>query len=160
MSQPGLIDCLQFARGAETLKGALDLSALPRLAGTGCATADLSYELRGRTDADGRCWLLVWADGTLTLECQRCMGTLAFPLALRSKLLLTASEREIDAADDDIDRVLAGNAMDVCQIVEDEVLLALPLAPRHERCGGKREGDEKTGRPSPFAKLAELKRIQ
>ena len=159
MSQPGLIDGLQFARGAGTLEGTLDLSALPRLAGMGCATADLSFELHGITDADGRYWLLVSADGTLTLECQRCLGPLAFPLALRGKLLLTASEREIEAADDEIDRVLAGNAMDVCQIVEDEVLLALPLAPKHERCGGKREGDE-TGRPSPFAKLAELKRIQ
>lgn len=159
MSQPGLIDGLQFARGAETLKGALDVSQLPRLAAMRCATGGLSYELRGSTDAEGRCWLQVSANGALTLECQRCLGPFTFPVALRSTLLLAGSEREIEVADDDIDRVLAGKMMDVCQLVEDEVLLALPMAPRHERCGGKREGDE-TGRPSPFAKLAELKRIQ
>jgi len=158
MSQPGLIDGLQFARGAETLKGTLDPSRLPRLAEMGGATSGLSYELRGRTDAEGRCWLQVWAKGTLTLECQRCLGPITFPVALRSELLLAECEREIEAADDDLDRVLAGNAMDVCQLVEDEVLLALPMAPRHGRCDGKRDGAE-TGRPSPFAELAKLKRI-
>ena len=159
MSQPGLIDGHQFARGAETLKGALDVSQLPRLAAMRCATRGLSYELRGSTDAEGRCWLQVLANGALTLECQRCLGPFTFPVALRSRLLLAGSEREIEVADDDIDRVLAGKSMDVRQLVEDEVLLALPMAPRHERCGGKREGDE-LGRPSPFPKLAELKRIQ
>jgi uncharacterized protein len=79
---------------------------------------------------------------------------------LRSELLLAESEREIEAADDEIDRVLAGNAMDVAQLVEDEVLLALPMAPRHEKCAGSREGAETGGRASPFAELAKLKRIQ
>ncbi len=159
MSQPGLIDGLQFARGAETLKGTLDPSRLPRLAEMRCAITDLSYELRGRTDAEGRGWLQVLANGTLTLECQRCLGPLPFPLALRSELLLAESERDIETADDDIDRVLAGKAMDVCQLIEDEVLLALPMAPRHEQCGGKRDGAE-AGRSSPFAELAKFKRMQ
>src|SRR3990170_255123 len=158
MSQPGLIDGLQFARGAETLKGTLDPSRLPRLAEMRCAITGLSYELRGRTDAEGRGWLQVLANGNLTLECQRCLGPLTFPLALRSELLLAESERDIETADDDIDRVLAAKAMDVCQLIEDEVLLALPMAPRHEQCGGKSDGAE-AGRPSPFAGLAKLKRM-
>ena len=159
MSQPGLIDGLQFARGAETLEGTLDSSRLPRLAEMRCATTGLHYELRGRTDAEGRGWLQVLADGMLTLVCQRCLGPLTFPLALRSEFLLSESERDIETADDDIDRVLAGKGMDVCQLIEDEVLLALPMAPRHEQCGGKREGAE-ADRASPFAELAKLKRIQ
>ncbi len=159
MSQPGLIDGLQFARGNETLNGTLDATQLPRLAAMQCATRGLSYALRGKTDAEGRCWLQVLANGTLALECQRCLGPLTFPLALRSELLLAESERDIETADDDIDRVLAGRAMDVCQLIEDEVLLALPMAPRHEQCGGKRDGAQ-AGRSSPFAELAKLKRIQ
>ena len=159
MSQPGLIDGLQFARGAETLQGTLDSSRLPRLAEMRCATTGLYYELRGRTDADGRGWLRVLASGTLILECQRCLGPLTFPLALRSELLLAELERDIETADDDSDRVLAGKAMDVCLLIEDEVLLSLPMAPRHEQCGGKRDGAQ-AGRSSPFAELAKLKRIQ
>lgn len=159
MSQPGLIDGLQFARGAETLKGTLDPSRLSRLAEMRCAITGLSYELRGRTDAEGRGWLQILANGALTLECQRCLGPLSFPLALRSELLLAECESDIEKADDDIDRVLAGKAMDVCQLIEDEMLLGLPMAPMHEQCGGKRDGAE-TGRFSPFEKLAKLKRAQ
>jgi uncharacterized protein len=159
MSQPGLIDGLQFARGAETLKGTLDPRRLPRLAEMRCVTKGLSYELRGRTDAEGRAWLQVLANGTVTLECQRCLGPLTFPIALRSELLLAESERDIETADDDVDRVLAGKAMDVCQLIEDEVLLALPMAPRHEQCGAEQAAAD-AGRSSPFAELAKLKRMQ
>ena len=158
MSQPGLIDGLQFARAAETLKGTLDSSQLPRLAEMRCATTGLSFEIRGRTDAEGRGWLQVLTKGTLTLECQRCLGPLEFPLALRSELMLAESERDIETADDDVDRVPAGKEMDVGRLIEDEVLLALPMAPRHEQCGYKLDGAE-AGRSSPFEKLARLKRM-
>ena len=159
MSQPGLIDGSKFARGAETLKGTLGPSRLPRLAEMRCTTPGLSYELRGRSDAEGRGWLQISVNGTLSMECQRCLGPLTFPLALRSELLLARSEHEIESADDEIDRVLVGQAMDVARLIEDEVLLALPMAPRHEQCGDKRDAAEAV-RPSPFAKLANLKRIQ
>ena len=140
------------------LRGTLDPSRLPRLGEMRCATAGLSYELRGETDAEGRGWLHVLANGTLTLECQRCLGPLKFPIVVRSELLLAESEHDIETADDDIDRVLAGKAMDVCQLIEDEVLLALPMAPRHEQCDGER-GVAEAGRSSPFAELAKLKRM-
>jgi uncharacterized protein len=156
MSQPGVIDGLQFAHEAGTLEGVLGLAHLSRLAEMRCRTDGLSYKLSGRTDAEGRCWLEVAAKGTLTLECQRCLGPLEFPLALRSEVLLAMGEREIATADDDIDRVLAGREMDVGKLVEDEVLLALPMAPRHVACGGK-PGDEVSGRSSPFAALGRLK---
>ena len=154
MWQPSVIDGLQFARGAETLAGTLDLLHLHRLAEMQCAAEGLSYELRGKTDAEGRSWLDISVSGTLTLTCQRCLGPLVFPLALRSELLLATSEREIEAADDDIDRVLASKAMDVCELVEDELILALPLVPRHEQCGETQEGAG--DRPA----VAKLKRIQ
>ena len=159
MSQRAVIDGLQFARGAETLAGTLDLTRLSRLAEMGCGIDGLVYELRGRVDAEGRCWLHVSARGTLTLTCQRCLGPVAFPLALESELLMAASEREIEEAEDDIDRVLAGKAMRVEQLVEDEVILALPMAPRHDQCGEARN-DAETGRISPFAALAGLKRVR
>ena len=159
MSQRAVIDGLQFARSAETLSGTLDLSQLPRLAEMRCGTDGLTYELWGKVDAEGRCWLHISARCMLTLACQRCLGPIAFPLALESELLMAASEREIEEAEDDIDRVLAGKAMRVGQLVEDEVILALPMAPRHERCGEARN-DTKTGRVSPFAALAGLKRVR
>ena len=157
MSQPGVIDGLQFAHGAGTLKGRLVLSQLRRLAEMRCTTGGLSFELAGRADAEGRCWIMVSARGALTLVCQRCLGPVDFPLALHSELLLARDEREMACAEDDIDRVLAGKQMEVSKLVEDEVLLALPMAPMHEHCAGKYEGAG-IGRPSPFAALAKLKK--
>jgi uncharacterized metal-binding protein YceD (DUF177 family) len=50
------------------------------------------------------------------------------------ELQLAESEREISEADDEIDRVLATRKMDVAWLVEDEVILGLPMAARHEEC--------------------------
>src|SRR4030065_59441 len=116
MSQPRLIDRLPVAREGATLRGALDPLRLSRLAEMRCAAEGLSYELRGRTDAEGRGWLQILANGTLTLECQRCLGPLTFPLALRSELLLAEGEHDIETADDDIDRGLAAHAVDGCPL--------------------------------------------
>jgi len=159
MSQRAVIDGLQFARGAETLKGRLELSQLPRLTEMRCATEGLSYELRGATDGEGRCWLHVRASGVLTLICQRCLGPIEFPVEVDSELLLARSEREIETAEDDIDRVLAGKGMSVGGLVEDEVILALPMVPRHERCGQTQVEVRGDGN-SPFAALARLKRVK
>ena len=84
------------------------------------------------------------------LACQRCLDAVEFPVALSVALELAVSEREIVEADDDVDRVLATNAMDVAALVEDEVLLAVPYAPRHEQCNA-RAADASAAPQRPFA---------
>jgi uncharacterized protein len=69
------------------------------------------------------------------------------------ELELATSEQAIAAAEDDVDRVLATRAMDVASLVEDELLLTLPIAPMHERCEPVPAGAD-SGRASPFAALA------
>jgi uncharacterized protein len=66
--------------------------------------------------------------------CQRCLGPLQVPVEIDAELQLAESLREISEADDEVDRVLASRHMDVGQLVEDEVILALPMVPRHEEC--------------------------
>ena len=83
-------------------------------------------------------------------------GDREFPLAIDVELQVTESLREIEAADDDVDRVLASRAMDVRGLIEDEVILALPMVPRHERCVAVGAGV--TAKISPFSALAALKR--
>lgn len=158
MSQPGVIDGLQFARAAETLGGTLGMSQLRRLAELQCATDGISYQISGRTDAEGRCWLRIVADGRLAVQCQRCLGPIELAIGVDCELLLAASEREIATAEDQVDRVLAGKRMSVGEMVEDEILLSLPMAPVHEQCGDLQRGPGE-GRPNPFAGLAGLKGI-
>jgi len=155
MSQGGVIDGLEFARTGATRSGTLEPGELPRLAELGCRAVELRYALRGGTSAQGKPMLLVEAAATLELECQRCLEALRLPIDVCTELELAESQEAIDAADDDVDRVLAARSMPVAALVEDEVILALPMVPMHARCtAGAR--DNAAARPSPFAELAGL----
>ncbi len=156
MSQPGVIDSLQFARGALEQRGFLGMECLPRLAQMQCSTEGLEYLLRGGINDNGKPFLRISASGAMRLVCQRCLGTFVFPLAIDVGLQVTESLREIEAADDDADRVLASWATDVGRLIEDEVILALPMVPRHERCVAVGAGV--TAKISPFSALAALTR--
>jgi uncharacterized protein len=157
MSRAGTIDGPQLARDRGTVSGTLGIGALPRLAASGCEAATLRYRVRGAVNAAGRPCLAVDASGVALLACQRCLDPVEFPVELSVELELAASERAIVEADDDVDRVLATNAMDVAALVEDEVLLVLPMAPMHERCEPD-AGQGAANRAAPFAALAGLRK--
>ena len=155
MSRAGTIDGPRFAVEREVVTGALEIGDLPRLAELGCDAAALRYVVRGGPDANGRAALTVEVNGPLRVTCQRCLGALEFPLTVTSVLELAHAQVEIDAADDERDRVLASKAMDVAALVEDEAILALPMIPVHASCeaaGGPARREE----ASPFAALAGL----
>lgn len=157
MSQPGVIDGLQFARGAQAVRGVLGMEQLPRVAVLHGATEGLAFGVRGGMRDDGKPCLWISVSGELRLVCQRCLGQLIFPLSIEAELVLTQDAREIEEAQDDVDRVLASRAMSVAQLVEDEVLLSLPMVPRHDRCvAALSEGRE--AKASPFGVLTELRR--
>lgn len=157
MSQPGRIDGLQFARSSSRLAGRLEAAQLQRLAGLQVKSDGLVYSLQGGENRSGRLALRLQAGGRLGLICQRCMGPLEFPLDIDVELELAGTKEEIEQAEDEVDRVLASREMAVAELVEDEVILALPMVPRHETCGASQETPN-SGRASPFEALAGLKR--
>ena len=74
--------------------------------------------------------------------------------------MLAATQAEIDAEPPDVnaaDRVVAGKEMPVRDLVEDELILALPYAPRHEGCKARASQDA-AEKSSPFAGLRGLMR--
>jgi uncharacterized protein len=82
------------------------------------------------------------------------------PLDIHSKLVLVSSEAALpDTEDepDEVDTIVASHEMNVAELVEEEILLSLPMIPRHEVCelatAGKQEKSN-TG----FAALAGLKK--
>jgi len=157
MLQPAVIDGLAFARSAGVLKGRLGMDSLPRLAQSGCSGAALDFILSGEINERGKPGLRLAVTGSVRLECQRCLGEVEWPLRIETQLELAAAEAEMLAADDDIDRVVAGHDMNVAALVEDELILALPMVPKHERCqaAAGADGDSK---PSAFQVLAALKK--
>jgi len=105
--------------------------------------------------------LKLHVQGTLTLQCQRCLAPLEYPLDVASSVLVVPQGTTPDDADDPDapDYIEAQRELDLVELIEDEILLCVPFAPRHENeCAGRgrQEGGERT-RESPFAALAALK---
>ncbi|MCE9571252.1 MAG: YceD family protein [Rhodocyclales bacterium] len=155
-----VLDSLEFARSGGVLERIVRLDELPRLADLLITTDGfLSLRLTGWRDND-KSWLQLDVAGELVLCCQRCLDGVRFPLEIRSRLRLMAPGEEWpddDLVDDSADAVEAEKELAVLSLMEDEVLLALPIAPMHEKCDPPSADAGKHG-PSPFASLAALKK--
>jgi uncharacterized protein len=158
-----VIDSLEFARTGQSLSGSLPLPALTRLQDSLFDDlGEVRFEVRGGHDARRRPVLTLEISGVLHLQCQRCLGALDYALELSSTVRLEsdgeAAASEFDDAEDEW--IEASAALDVAKLVEEEILLSLPYAPRHGegQCppGARAAAGEKQG--TAFAKLAALKR--
>ena len=168
MSAAAVVDSLEFARAEQVLAGSVSVASLMRLEDILFDTqGTLDYELRGARDDRNRPLLKLNVRGRLHLQCQRCLGLLDYAVEVDNTLRVVP---EGGRADDDIDDpeapdVLEANEeLDVAFLVEDEVLLSLPLAPRHpegackSRIADTGQAQSVASAPSPFAQLAALKR--
>lgn len=163
MFAQAVIDSLEFARTEQTLHGELPVAGLGRLQDwLHDALGQMEIIVQGGRDARLRPVLNLAITGALHLRCQRCLGQLDYPLRVSSTLLLV-SQAEADAGDLDeveVDWIVASRELDVAVLVEDELILSLPYAPRHAegQCTYGGNTESRHGKPSPFAKLAELKK--
>ena len=164
MSAAAVIDALEFARGEQQLAGSSPVATLQRLEDVLFDTeGNLDYILRGSKDERNRPQLEIEVDGQLHLQCQRCLGALDYDVAVRNRLLLLPRGVEPEDLDDPEapDAIEVSPELDIEALIEDEVLLSLPLAPRHPEgsCQSRlRSRVEATEPPKPFAELAALKR--
>ncbi len=158
---PQVIDGLSFAREGAVVTGIVPVAALPRLL-EGLANGDgwLDCRIVGRKDTEGKSWLTLEVSGTLDLVCQCCLEVLAFQVDIQSHLLLVPQGQpwpDDELAEDGFDAVAAEKEMMLRSLIEDEVLLALPIVPRHDTCETALPAVE-AQEPSPFAVLAKLKK--
>ena len=125
------IDLFEFARQQSTASGATSLADLPRIE-TPDRGGNLAWTASGSTHGrHGAVRLDLTIDGEVVLICQRCLGPMTEPLHLRPKFLVAADEQTADALDqdDDFDVVVGSAEFDLDVLIEDEVVLALPIAP-------------------------------
>ncbi len=128
-------------------------------------------ELRARAGAEDEVWLHLQATSRLPLTCQRCMGAVLTPLEIDQWYRFVADEDIAMAEDDESeeDLLVMEPQFDLLAVVEDELLMALPLVPMHETCpeapvfsAGEAElappDGEAEAKPHPFAALAQLKK--
>lgn len=170
---PHSVDIAAFARRGEAASGAFALTALGRLCGEAHPEArpDPADQVHWNANAQARSvraggseiWLHLHAEAHLSLVCQRCLQAVAAPLELDRSFRFVADEKQAAAIDADIEEdvlVLSRN-FDLVELIEDELLLALPLVPRHEICpqplAGPTDPVAFDERINPFDVLSELK---
>ena len=156
-----VIDGFEFASAGAKQQGVWPLRDFPRLRDVLASDAgEVAYEISGVRDERGRPGLRLKVKGTLMLRCQRCLEAMAFDVDTDETLVLAATLAEIHAEPADShapDRVVAGKEMALRELLEDELILAVPYAPRHEDCEPAGAGD-RAEKVSPFAGLRGMMR--
>lgn len=170
-TQPFLIDNVAFAKKSERLAGELSLKDCVRLndlliytaensKANNCPTGTINYQLQGKIDAAGQHLLDLAITTNLTTTCQRCLNEIPLKLSLTFNYLIgDISDTDIEAGDvdsaDDVDVQQASQTMDIVALIEDEIIMAMPIAPIHnDDCGEiiTQSGDK----PNPFAVLKDF----
>jgi uncharacterized protein len=139
------IDNADFAARGESASGEVALREMPRLQAAlrdanaalgGGAGATHSGEEKIRYTVCGgksgaRLWLKITLRGMLPLTCCRCGEELDFEINDARRFILVAKDGE---AGDGEEEIAIDAAMDVGDFVEDELIMAVPIAPRHREC--------------------------
>jgi len=159
----GRFDAFELAAAGTDLAGEVDARSLPRAADQLAEGADptpIAWRISGGHDGTGRPLLAVRIDAVVPLVCQRCLQPFGATIAQQTDLLLARDEAELARLDaEETEVVLANTTLDPRNLVEDELLLSLPLSPRHDEdaCAAARRSKSDDGKRSPFAGLAVLK---
>jgi uncharacterized protein len=166
--QPVEVDAFEFSRRKDSRQGQVKAADLPRLAEeTVDDSGQLQWSVQGGADTHGNPALAVVVTGEVRLQCQRCLQPMDLPIDSRANVVLAVDEASADAldemlADEAVEVVVGSQTFNLLALVEDEALLALPAAPRHENCSpqalAKAEDQASGKKESPFAVLGKLKR--
>lgn len=164
---PEFIDPVALAEKRRQFTGSLSLSKMPRvqeldllLEREGEVGFELHFEKAGRVVA-----VTGAVDAELRLQCQCCLGELPWSVHSQVRLGVVKTLAEADLLPESYEPLLLEeDTIALIDIVQDEILLALPTIPQHGHCEPavqvkKQEtAPESPKRPNPFAVLAELKK--
>jgi len=168
------LDVQAFAEDAAQLTGAGTLGAHERLMaetqGRG-AERTLAWsahgELRNPQHVQPEVWLHLQAGAPLSLTCQRCLAPVDVSVSVDRSFRFVADEATALAEDDESeeDLLVLSRSFDLPALVEDEILMDLPLVPRHDECPEPLPApvddlpdEAESTNPNPFAVLGQLKK--
>lgn len=166
---PSALDIPALCRQGTELEGRWPLARMERLAQALAAPSDAAAEWsatvsqRPVTGGEPEMWLALRARADVPLQCQRCLQTLTQTLEVDRRFRFVRSEEEAAELDEESeDDVLAlPPRLDLPALLEDELILALPIVPRHEVCPQPLpqplDEPQEEPAPHPFAALAALR---
>ena len=159
------VDAFEFCRTQDQRSGETAVRDLPRLAEEVLdPDAVIRWSVQGGTDRRGFSRMDLQVSGQVKLQCQRCLGAMEFGIDSAATIAVatddeSADRLDRDLADEAIEVVVGNSGFDLLSLVEDEALLTLPPAPRHQQCaGGTPSSEPEQVKESPFALLGKLKR--
>ncbi len=170
---PRKLSVLNFAKAQSRLEGVEPLAQLDRLhefQQAGGEASEVHFQVRGemRTTSAGALapWLVLSANTRLTLVCQRCLRPVEEEVAFERAFRFVPSEAQAEIEDEEAeeDVLVLSPDFDLLELVEDELLMDLPAAPKHAVCPqpvklrvADADYEEPEEKPNPFAALAGLK---
>jgi uncharacterized protein len=178
---PKTVDLRRFARESQRVDGAFAIRRLVRLLEglpeqplvrevSVAAEQDIGvvwYSLTGQMQLGRKPQVVLKVQAQILLTCQRCMQPLTFTVNESVLFDVVRQESAINDTNDaepfDPDtpeELVAEPRFDIEQLIEDQLILAVPYVPKHESCGAASspvEEEPETPRVSPFGLLAALK---
>lgn len=125
-------------------------------------------ELRAALGGMSQVWLRLKVRASFPMECQRCLTPVDIPLEVDRAFRFVADEATAEALDDESeeDLLALSREFDLRELIEDELLMALPVVPKHDECptavplaSSDDDFEEASAvKPNSFAALAGLRK--
>ena len=178
--RPDQLDIRSFAQEGAQLSGNLLLSKLERLAqdlyrlDANLASKTIQWTARGSvmpiSSGVAQQWLHVNIGLRAPMQCQRCLEAVELPVQIERDFRFVKNEEEANAQDDEAEEELLviSKQFDLLELIEDEIIMALPMVPLHETCPKKvklasssEDFEAALGeKPNAFAVLGVLKKAK
>jgi uncharacterized protein len=166
---PHAIDPVRYAKTRRELAGVLTFGEMPRLltllsAQKGHATAEMRFFF----DESHRLVVALKVQAALPLTCQRCLKPFLYAVDVMTTLSVVKDDAEAEIIPEHYEPlVLTGDECSPLEMVEEELLLSIPLVPLHDDkdCASREdqayyasESAVSEDRHHPFEVLAQLKK--
>lgn len=160
---PTHIDPFRFADLDNRLSGNVPIAALGRLSQvSNKADGSLQLHMSFSKADSGLAIMQGNISGKLILVCQRCMEPMGYDVNLKSRFYFSRPGLRHDGIDD-ADVIVVEDELDLYALIEDEVLLSLPMITMHiaEECPATdlmaAKDETKLQKQNPFAVLKNIK---
>jgi DUF177 domain-containing protein len=163
MTDELLIPLDHFSEKPLVFEGQLDIEEFPQVEEMlARRELDLHYKVTASLDRQRRKVVSCIIEGFVFLTCQTTLEAFRHEISIDERLVLVDHESSlppIEEESDAEDYLVADGPVDVFDLVEDAILLALPMIPRKPGIGDEAVSLKDEGaRRSPFAALASLKK--
>ncbi len=156
------IDTARFCKDGTSLLGTFTEADLPRLAAE--VLPNTGFSVDWTADGVSPDLLDLTLKGVVQMKCQRCLGAMAEPIDASYRFQFVKDEATAQAQDeaqDEVDTLVHSREFDLHELIEDEVLMAMPFVSLHEVCpeAGAVAFLPTDAKPNPFAVLKNLKNM-